>query len=217
MLALVSSLCHLCLVHRPAPRTAVSTPAATSLCQVQLAPVYQIGRNSSVLRPATSHCIFPYLDSSSVQVALLQAASLGLVIISQLEHRRYVKPSSLILLYLLTSGLCDSVQLTIPSLRYLDRRDERAITGWQLAVKAVVLYIECLSKENVLNEEDHTDSLEERASVLSRAFVSWIGPVVKEGYSMVLVNERLPSVDRELKSGSLRASILRTLSQNCES
>ena len=80
----------------------------------------------------------------------------------------------------------------------------------------MVLYVECLGKESILNEEGQTDSLEETASVLSRSFVSWIGPVLKEGYRLVLVNERLPSVDDELKSGPLRASILRTLSNYCE-
>ncbi|EAA35437.2 hypothetical protein NCU02051 [Neurospora crassa OR74A] len=151
--------------------------------------------------------------ASPVPVALLPAASLGLVILSHSEHRRSVKPSSLILLYLLISCLCDLVQLTIPSLRHLDNHNDRLIIGWQLVAKIVVFYVECLAKESVVDEEEEIGhgSLEERASFLSRAFVSWISPVLKEGYRMVLVNEKLPSVDHELASGNLRASILRTL------
>ncbi|KAK3500859.1 hypothetical protein B0T13DRAFT_527250 [Neurospora crassa] len=151
--------------------------------------------------------------ASPVLVALLPAASLGLVILSHLEHRRSVKPSSLILLYLLVSCLCDLVQLTIPSLRHLDNHNDRLIIGWQLVAKIVVFYVECLAKESVVDEEEEIGhgSLEERASFLSGAFVSWISPVLKEGYRMVLVNEKLPSVDHELASGNLRTSILRTL------
>lgn len=157
--------------------------------------------------------------ASPVLVALLPAASLGLVILSHSEHRRSVKPSSLILLYLLTSCLCDLVQLTIPSLRHLDDHNDRLIIGWQLAAKILVVDVECLAKESVVDEEEEESghgSLEERASFLSRAFVSWISPVLKEGYRMVLVNEKLPSVDRELASGNLRVSILRTLSEYCK-
>lgn len=155
--------------------------------------------------------------ASPVLVALLPAASLGLVILSHLEHRRSAKPSSLILLYLLISCLCDLVQLTVPSLRHLDNHNDRLILGWQLAAKIVVVYVECLAKESVVDEEESGHgSLEERASFLSRAFVSWISPVLKEGCRMVLVNEKLPSVDHELASGNLRASILRTLSEYCK-
>lgn len=77
------------------------------------------------------------------------------------------------------SALCDAVQLTIPSLRYVDNHGDRLIIGLHLAAETAVFYIECLSKESVLNQESGNDSLEERASALSRAFVTWIGPVLK--------------------------------------
>lgn len=151
-------------------------------------------------------------------MSLLPVASLGLLILSQFEHRKSIKPSSLILLYLLFFALFDLVQLTLPSLRNSGGNHGPLVIGLQLAAKIVVVYVECLGKESILIEEEVSghDLLEERASILSRALVSWIGPVLKEGYRMVLVNERLPSVDHKLASGTLRASILRTLSEYCK-
>ncbi|KAK3388850.1 ABC transporter type 1, transmembrane domain-containing protein [Sordaria brevicollis] len=148
-------------------------------------------------------------------VSLLPVASIALVILSQFEHRKSIKPSGLILLYLLSSAFFDLFQLTIPSLRNAGGFNGLFAIGLQLAAKIVVVNVECLGKASILIDEEGSghDSLEEKASILSRAFVSWIGPVLKEGYRMVLVTEKLPSVDHKLASGSLRASILRTLSE----
>lgn len=99
------------------------------------------GHNNIVLRPTTYHCVFCTSTAAvicPVLVALLPVASLGLVILSQVEHRRSVKPSSPILLYLLTSALCDAVQLTIPSLRYVDNHGDRLIIGLHLAAETTV-------------------------------------------------------------------------------
>lgn len=150
-------------------------------------------------------------------VSLLPVALLGLMVLSQFERRKSIKPSSLILLYLLSSALCELLQLTLPSLRNSGGNSGRLVIGLQLAAKIVVVYVECLGKKNIImidEESSDDDSLEERASILSRAFVSWIGPVLKEGYLMVLVNEKLPNVDHKLASGTLRASILRTMAEH---
>ncbi|KAK3694050.1 ABC transporter type 1, transmembrane domain-containing protein [Podospora appendiculata] len=143
-------------------------------------------------------------------------ASLCLVWLSQVEHKRSVRPSSLVVLYLLPSALYDSLQLmhlTSPSTRWLVE-DHSIQLGVVLALKAVLLGVECLSKQPVLLDSWRSSTPEETSGILGRAFVWWINSVLVAGYRKVLVNERLPAIDSKLSSGTLRAKILHTWLQN---
>ncbi|KAK3336055.1 ABC transporter type 1, transmembrane domain-containing protein [Cercophora scortea] len=139
-------------------------------------------------------------------------ASLCLIWLSQVEHKRNVRPSSLVVLYLLSSSLGDFLQLmhlTSASTRWL-AEDHSIQLGAVLFLKVVLLCVECLSKEPILLDSWRGSTPEETSGILGRAVVWWINSVLLTGYKKVLVNERLPAIDSKLSSGTLRAKILHT-------
>ncbi|KAK3941519.1 P-loop containing nucleoside triphosphate hydrolase protein [Diplogelasinospora grovesii] len=159
--------------------------------------------------------IATYLTASSTETdnlvltAVPPAAALGLAWLSRQEHRRAIRPSSLILLYVLSLLLLDVVKLTAPSsLRMLGSHDPFP-TCVRLISESLVLWVECRSKDAVLVDQ-YQDGLsaEEKASVLGRAVFWWINPVLARGYKTVLTNNELPHTDSRLRSETLRVAIL---------
>ncbi|KAM7206614.1 P-loop containing nucleoside triphosphate hydrolase protein [Rhypophila sp. PSN 637] len=132
-----------------------------------------------------------------------------LVFLSSLEQRRTVRPSTLILLYLLSSLSVDLVQLTAPSLRYLVQNGQHLYLIPQLVAKALVLCTELLlDKRPELLEEWQNLPPEETCSVFGRSLMWWMNTILAKGYKSTLINEELPDIDRGLSSRVLREKIL---------
>ena len=142
------------------------------------------------------------------------AAAIGVCLLSRTEHRRSVTPSTLIVLYLLASLTLDSIWLLIPSLALDSRLDSRFLLV-QLAAKATLLAVECPNKEKVLVSRYQELSPEERSGVLQRVFFWYINPVLVRGYDNILVEDDLPSLDRQTWSGELRQSAERVWKEQC--
>ncbi|KAK4216035.1 P-loop containing nucleoside triphosphate hydrolase protein [Rhypophila decipiens] len=131
------------------------------------------------------------------------------VFLSSLEHRRSVRPSTLILLYLLSSLSLDLVQLTAPSLRYLLQNGQHLYLIPQLAAKALVLCTELLlDKRSELLEEWQNLPPEETCSIFGRSLMWWMNTILAKGYKSTLINEELPDIDHGLSSRVLREKIL---------
>ncbi|KAK0618103.1 P-loop containing nucleoside triphosphate hydrolase protein [Bombardia bombarda] len=148
--------------------------------------------------------------------AVSPVASFGLVWLSQLEHQRSARPSGLIQLYLISSLLCDLIQLTVPTI-WLPGNFGHFSLGLMFAAKLILLCVESLDKQSVLLDRWRDLPPEERAGILSRAFVYWISPVLARGYKGALANHELPDIDRKLSSKDLRAAILQAWVQRSSS
>ena len=147
--------------------------------------------------------------------ALPPIAAFGLAFLSFTEHRRSTKPSSLILIYILSSLLCDLIQLTVPSLRSLPAHKRLGLT-LQLTAKAIVLCTELPGKEPDLFQEWRGLPPEETASIFNRSFMWWMNTILARGYRNTLINDELPEIDHALSSAVLRERILRIWSQSGE-
>ncbi|KAH9209825.1 P-loop containing nucleoside triphosphate hydrolase protein [Leptodontidium sp. 2 PMI_412] len=144
---------------------------------------------------------------STVTASISLIAACSLCLLSFLEHTRSICPSTLIILYLLSSSVGHIIQLSIPA--YQSQNVE--IQGFRLAqvcLELAFLITECRSKSSFLKPQYQDLSPEETASVLGRTFFSWINPVLVKGNGKILNHADLPAVDGKLSSESLRKNIL---------
>lgn len=125
-----------------------------------------------------------------------------------LGHQRSPNFSTSATLYLLTSILCDTIYLTLPS----------HIAGQSVSTTSIVLrcitHSVLLALENVPKHPapDGKQSVEERHGILSRVLFLWIHPLLLKGYRNVLVDSDLPSLSRVIKPEFTRKAILRVWS-----
>ena len=76
---------------------------------------------------------------------------------------------------------------------------------------SLLLVLEHFRPRAVLRDPDADLELspEERSSLLSRAFFSWINPILKKGYNNLILDEELPPLRKGLKPELTRATMLR--------
>lgn len=145
----------------------------------------------------------------AVSMALSAVAAFSLTALLVLEHSRSPKPSDLVCLYLVSSILCDVVTLTLPP-------SKPHPSGGQVAVLArcggylLLLVLEHFRPLAVLRDPDADPKLspEEKSSLLSRAFFSWINPFLNKGYKNLILDEELPPLGKGLKPELTRAAML---------
>ena len=143
-----------------------------------------------------------------VAISVSAVASLGLCLLSWQEHQRSVRPSDLIIGYLLASSICHTLSLTVPG-----STSSTTSLLTQLVVKLFACVLECQEKKSILLDKYKELPPEEATSFLGRVFFWWVNPVLAEGYKNVLLGHQLPSTDQKLSSGLLRRNILRAWDQ----
>ncbi|KAK3394647.1 ABC transporter type 1, transmembrane domain-containing protein [Podospora didyma] len=156
----------------------------------------------------TAELVAPNRFASPLLATASPIAAAGLIFLSRLEHKRSVRPSDLILIYLVSSLVCDVVQLMVPSLQPLD-----GCTGivlrTQAVAKSLLIVTESLAKDSTLLDGGQPVPPEEKSSIFGRVFFLWVNPVLVDGYSTRLGSHNLPNIDHALSSEALRAAILR--------
>ncbi|KAL1902690.1 hypothetical protein Sste5346_001133 [Sporothrix stenoceras] len=135
------------------------------------------------------------------------AASVGVTILSFQEHRRNIRPSDTIVLYLVATLAIDLVSLAVP-LRFGWPSIFYRATCFEAVVKLVFLVLESKSKKSVLRDELHDLPPEELAGVLSLTYFWWLHDLLSLGYHKILSPEDLPKIDTKLDSDPLRQRIL---------
>jgi ATP-binding cassette subfamily C (CFTR/MRP) protein 1 len=149
------------------------------------------------------------------------AASLGfvgavsVVILVGVEHNRILRPSSLVLLYLLATLFTDSIQIRTLFLRGYAATIAR-LSCASLATRALLLVVECQSKKAYLKPVEDGYSPEELASVFSRSVFWWLNPILLLGNRKILALEDLYPLNHILESSSLKARILRSWEKRIE-
>jgi ATP-binding cassette, subfamily C (CFTR/MRP), member 1 len=149
---------------------------------------------------------------SPLLVVVSAAVGSGLCALSIVEHRRSIRPSSFLILYLLACIIRDVIQLTAPVPNHVKDQNS-ALTASRLLISMVLLISESRSKTAVLNLKYQDLSPEETAGILERVSFWWINLILRKGLKSVLTADDLPSVDAELSSKALRGIILQAWSQ----
>lgn len=138
-------------------------------------------------------------DVVSLSASLV--AALGLSLLLFLEQRRSAAPSDLAVLYLLASAGCEIMLLTMPAQGYANPRP----TVIRLFLYSALLLLETAGKGCVRQGE----SPEESHGVLSRAFFTWINPILLRGYRTILVEDDMPPVRSDMRPDRTREAMLR--------
>jgi ATP-binding cassette, subfamily C (CFTR/MRP), member 1 len=149
----------------------------------------------------------PITRLSVTSAALGFISALSVLILVGIEHSRIVRPSSLILLYLLASIVADAVQVRTLFLRGYAATLARLACG-SLGSRVFLLVLESWSKRSYLKPVEDGYSPEELASVFSRSVFWWLNPILFLGNRKILVLEDLYPLNSVLDSSSLKSRIL---------
>jgi ATP-binding cassette, subfamily C (CFTR/MRP), member 1 len=119
-----------------------------------------------------------------------------------LEHRRSVRSSSIVLIYLVAAIASDVVQLRTLLLRhYLPGIS--ALVSTSIACKTALLVLESLSKRSYLKPSEIIYSPEETSNVFERSVLWWLNSLFLRGNSHILTQGDLCPLDRGLYSSNL--------------
>lgn len=125
-------------------------------------------------------------------------ASAAVCVLSFFEHGRSITPSTILILYLLASITCQSLQLE------QDGSTELGILAAGLGLKFALLVAEVRSKHAYLRQPYVDLSPEQTTSSISRAFLFWLNDLILLGNSKLLAQSDLPRLDDGLTSKPLR-------------
>lgn len=135
------------------------------------------------------------------------AASVGVAILSFQEHRRNVRPSDTIVIYLVATLAIDLVSLAVPLRVGWPFIFYRA-TCFEVVIRLVLLVLESVSKKSILRDESRDLPPEELAGILSLTYFWWLHDLLSLGYHKVLLPGDLPKIDTKLDSDPLRQKII---------
>ncbi|KAI1810238.1 P-loop containing nucleoside triphosphate hydrolase protein [Poronia punctata] len=143
-------------------------------------------------------------EATIIQRVVSLVAALALCPLSFFEHGRTVKPSAILILYLIASILVDGVFILPPLFRGSTDVGLLAVVAANTSLKALLLIIESISKRNYLREPHNELSIEQTSGILSRAFLFWINSFIILGHRKILSHFDLPGLDDGLESKRLR-------------
>jgi hypothetical protein len=139
-------------------------------------------------------------------ICITLAASLGLIVLSHLEHKRTFRPSILIIAYLFFSILLD-----LPRSRTLWLRNNGAaipaIFVTSMGVRLVMLVLESCEKRHALLAEHKAISHEKTRGLVSNILFTWLGPMFRAGYRRILYIGDTASFEPEMKTKTLHSKL----------
>jgi len=140
---------------------------------------------------------------ASLAAALLAlVASLGLCILSYVEHTRNIRPSSIINAYLLLTLPFDAAELRTRWLRGHNPAGN-GVASAILAAKLMVLISEAIEKRKLLLTAFTHPSPEATSGLYSRGLFWWLNPLFQLGFRNVVNDDDLFAADDDLRSKSL--------------
>lgn len=153
--------------------------------------------------------ILHILDSSLRTVATVAAsalafiASLGLCLLSRLEHSRSIRPSPIINGYILLTLIFDIARVRTLFLNS-SNGPIAGLFSSMIGVKVMVLLAEAVEKRKILLAPYRGLSPEETSGIYSKSFFFWLNQLMTSGFQRVLQNDDLYPIDREMSSPSLQ-------------
>ncbi|OJJ46205.1 hypothetical protein ASPZODRAFT_152404 [Penicilliopsis zonata CBS 506.65] len=144
--------------------------------------------------------------ASVPSAALSFASALALLVLSTLEHRRSIRPSFLINVFLLFSALLDLAQAR--TLWLLNQNTGlAALFTASVGYKFLLLSLEAREKRAFLSQPYSTYSPEELGGVLNTGVFWWINSLMRKGYLRVLEVHELFQTDNTLSSAVIDQQI----------
>lgn len=141
-----------------------------------------------------------YVTRATVPSAVLSfLASFAILFLSRLEYSRSVQPSFILSIYLLASAVFDAIQVRTLFLRH-DKPEILGLFTTNIAVKLVLLILECQSKQKFLRPPYNNYSPEATSGILNRSFFWWINPILATGFRKLITLDDLFVTDSSLNS-----------------
>jgi len=149
-------------------------------------------------------------DTSIPEAAINLVIALQFVFLSWIEDARSVKPSFLLCVYLLFTTLFDAAQARTLWLRQ-DQKDIASLFTASIATKVALLILETQqkSKEN-LKEEYRGLPPESTAGVIQQSLLTWIFPVFRQGYRVLLSPDDVFELRDDMKADTLAEKLRST-------
>ncbi|RFU75576.1 abc transporter [Trichoderma arundinaceum] len=144
--------------------------------------------------------------ASLAAAALGMADALALSVLSYLEHRRSIRPSTIILVYLVFSIAFDAVQCR--TLWLLKTNVLAPVHTATLACKLVVFLLELGEKRDILLSPWNNLTPEATSSIINRSLFWWLNDLLLRGFRTPLSTDTLYEVDDGLKSEKLYDNLL---------
>lgn len=151
------------------------------------------------------HILSPSLRTATTIAASALAfiASLGLCLLSHLEHSRSIRPSPIINGYILLTLVFDIARVRT---LFLDSngRSIPSLFACMISVKVMVLLAEAIEKRSILLAPYRDLSPEETSGIYSKSFFFWLNELMTSGFRRVLHNHDLYPIDRGMSSEVLQ-------------
>jgi ATP-binding cassette subfamily C (CFTR/MRP) protein 1 len=141
--------------------------------------------------------------------ALVFACSVGICLLSHLEHVRSVRPSLLINSYLLLTLPFDMARTRTLFLSDASKPLAGVFSG-MIGVKILVLIAEAMEKRGILLEPYRGLSPEETSGIYSRSFFFWLNKLMTSGFSRLLSNSDLYPIDSQMSAATLKSEMQRS-------
>jgi ATP-binding cassette, subfamily C (CFTR/MRP), member 1 len=133
-------------------------------------------------------------------VSFITACLLGLV--SSLEHKRTVRSSTLLAIYLLFTAILDIARVRTQWLASYSAAIAGILTT-SLVLKIATLLVEAQSKLSLLRPREKQIGPEELSGFYSKSLFLWLNPLLRLGFSKVFTLNDLYCLDEQLLSASL--------------
>jgi len=133
--------------------------------------------------------------------ALTLFAIFPLAVLSYLEHKNTLRPSTILSLYLFISTLFDAAHVRTLWLRHENRI--AAFSTVSLAFKIIIFTLESVNKRQSLKPEFSICSPEATSGFLNRTLFWWLNPLFLHGYKSLLFLHDLCNLDKHLTTSYL--------------
>lgn len=145
----------------------------------------------------------PRTSATIAESALAFIASLGLCLLSRLEHLRSIRPSPIINGYILITLIFDIARLRTLFLASNNRSIAGIFTS-MIGIKVMVLLTEAVEKRKLLLGPYRDLSPEETSGIYSKSFFFWLNQLMTSGFQRVLQHHDLYPIDSEMSSTVLQ-------------
>lgn len=144
------------------------------------------------------------MTTTAISVSLIGA--LVFAPLSYKEHRKSIKPSFILSVYLLLTLLFDVAHTRTIWLRGGYTPLAAVITA-ATAIKFILLLLETFEKRKILRPDQKDNPPYATSGIINRSFFWWLNPLFRLGYSKTLAVGDLFALDKHLVSTGLHESL----------
>ncbi|ETS85549.1 hypothetical protein PFICI_03574 [Pestalotiopsis fici W106-1] len=133
--------------------------------------------------------------------------SLAIAALSYTEHRRSIRPSTLLVGYLALTILLDLAQTRTLFLRSPDSGPIQALFTASLATKLAIMCLEELQKRPLVADKTKVFALEETSGPINRSIFWWLNQLFLKGFKGLLQVGDLGGIDNKFDSAELLSKL----------